>query len=263
MKIAYVGLDLFLPALETLIELGEDILCVFTCEVDNEYEFNLDIINTAKRHRIPYTTERITRKDIDLLSDKGCDLLICGAYYHKIPISDRLPMVNIHPSLLPNGRGSWPMPISILRGERTGGVTLHKLAQSFDTGDIIMQRTFEMDEKEDLESLTEKIRRKIPPMMRELIADFPALYDRAVPQGEGEYLACPDPSQYVLSRDTELSRCDTVLRAFAGFECIYERPDHGRVGIFHGRTLDRECSGALPVNGGCIIAERIRELPND
>lgn len=44
--------------------------------------------------------------------------------------------VNLHPALLPEGRGPWPMPTAILRG-KSSGVTLHKLAEESDA-----RRTF-------------------------------------------------------------------------------------------------------------------------
>ena len=81
MKIAYAGLDLFYPALEALIDNGCEIIKIYTCETDNETEFNIRIINTAVTYNIPYTTGRIRREDITWLKSQGCEALICAGYY--------------------------------------------------------------------------------------------------------------------------------------------------------------------------------------
>ncbi len=52
MKVAYIGLDLFYPALETLKKLGCEIVEIFTCETDNVTEFNQQICNFAKKNNI-------------------------------------------------------------------------------------------------------------------------------------------------------------------------------------------------------------------
>lgn len=260
MKIAYAGLDLLSPVLDTLISMGENIVGVFTCDVDNEFEFNTHVIRTAEENGIPWTCDRIRADDIERLIDSGCEALICAAYYYRIPVTDKMHMINVHPGLLPKGRGSWPMPVKIMRGERESGVTFHKIAESFDTGDIILQRSFALDPREDLETFTQKIRACLPDMTRELMSDLPTLCKSARPQGEGEYLACPDPSQYVLTPDTDASECDRVLRAFAGFECFYDDPVRGRIALFHGRVRESPSINSLPVRGGYIAAERYRNV---
>ena len=140
MKIAYIGIDLFYPALEALEALDCEILEIFTCDTDNITEFNAEITDFAVKRNIPFKTSRITRDDITRLLQNGCEVAICGGYYFKIPADTKLPIVNIHPSLLPVGRGSWPMALSILRGDKKSGVTIHKIAEGFDTGDILIAK---------------------------------------------------------------------------------------------------------------------------
>ena len=254
MRIAYVGLDLFLPALDTLIAEGVKIDRIFTCEVDNEYEFNCEIIGRAKKHGIPYTLEKITADDVTALRDSGCAGLICGAYYHKIPVIPDFPMLNIHPALLPYGRGSWPMPVTILKGLSESGVTIHKMADSFDTGDIVLQRRIEVSEREDLLSLTEKQQSLLPEMMRELLSDFDGLIKNAVPQGEGEYWQSPTDADATITEDMSAEECDRVLRAFYGFECYF-----GDFAILGGRFTKTKETDSIPACGGYITAERIRK----
>jgi len=258
-RLCYVGLDLMLPALDSLIAQGVQIDRIFTCPVDNVYEFNTGIIDRAREYGIPYTTDRITREDVLKLRDSGCDGLVCGAYYYKIPVVPDFSMVNIHPSLLPVGRGPWPMPVTILKGLAESGVTVHKIEEGFDTGDVLMQEKFEVSPAEDLESFTEKFQSLLPGMMKTLVQDFQNLYDNAAPQGEGEYWAEPTEQDYTITADTAPSDCDRILRAFYGFPCVY---DDGRkkYSIVRGRMSDRKGDCSISACGGYINAESITDI---
>ena len=219
-KIAYAGFDLMAPALRALCEKNE-LLRLFTCAVDGRSETNDEVIALAASCGAPYTLSPVTREDIGALLESGCELLISAGYYYRIPVDDRLPMVNIHPSLLPYGRGAWPMPLAILDRLPVSGVTVHRTEVGFDSGDILMQRSFSLAEDETLDSFMDKVNALLPNMMRALTADFGRLWRGARPQGEGEYQPQPDPEEYVLTRDAAAGYADRVLRAFYGFPCYY------------------------------------------
>lgn len=221
MKIAYAGFDLFYPLLESLHQNGCEIVKIFSCRVDNVTEFNQKVTNFAHAHVIPITYDRITLEDLALLKNDGVDALFCAAYYYRMPILENFKMINVHPSLLPKGRGSWPMPLSILNRDKQSGVTFHKMEESFDTGEIIMQRAFELSQNESLDSFMEKIYALLPDMVSELLGDFESYYQNASVQGEGEYLDAPDENDYIINEDTDFETADRILRAFYGFYVLY------------------------------------------
>ena len=222
MKIAYAGFDLMEKALEALaLDKKNTLLRLFTCRVDGVYETNDGVIALAEERNVPYTLDRITESDVEQLIRDGCELLVSAGYYYRIPVDDRLPMVNIHPSLLPYGRGAWPMPLAILDELRESGVTVHKTEETFDTGDILLQERFTLDRDETLISFMDKVNGLLPAVMHRLTADFDNLWQNARPQGEGEYQPEPDPDDYVLSVKDNVDHADRVLRAFFGFPCRY------------------------------------------
>ena len=51
-------------------------------------------------------------------------------------------IVNLHPSLLPNGRGADPIPWSLIKDERQGA-TIHIIDSGLDTGGILAQKEIE------------------------------------------------------------------------------------------------------------------------
>src|SRR5690606_13123102 len=60
-------------------------------------------------------------------------------------------LYNLHFSLLPAYKGVFTSILPILNGERQTGVTLHKIDNGIDTGDIIFQKN--IDITEDINSL--------------------------------------------------------------------------------------------------------------
>ncbi len=221
MKIAYAGFDLFYPMLESLYKNGCEIVKIFSNKVDNVTEFNLKVTEFAHAHDIPITYDKITLKDLVWLKNDGVEALFCAAYYYRMPILENLKMINVHPSLLPKGRGSWPMPLSILNCDKKSGVTFHIMEESFDTGKIIMQKEFELSEDENLLSFMEKIYALLPQMVKELLSDFDNYYQNATTQGEGEYLSTPDENDYIIDKNTDFEKADRILRAFYGFDVLY------------------------------------------
>lgn len=261
MKIAYAGIDLFYPALEALTGSGCEIIKIYTCETDNETEFNVRVIATAKQHKIPYTTARIRMEDISWLKSQGCEALICAGYYYRIPVDQDLYMVNIHPSLLPVGRGSWPMPQTILQELPESGVTIHKMAKQFDTGDILLQESFPVAKDETLETFMAKIHRLLPGMVLRLLADFESLYANARPQGPGEYWKAPKEKDWTVDDSMDMEQIDKILRAFYGYDCIY-KTGNKTYRLLRARTaVNKEGDGIyLPLNDGYIKADYAEEL---
>lgn len=275
MKIAYLGIDFLSPVLSQLLKEDCEILQIFTCPTDNVTEFNTSVIETAKKYQIPYTQEKITKEDLKRLQDEGCELLVCAGYYYRIPVTDSFFMVNFHPSPLPIGRGAWPMPVIILNQMSVGGITAHKIEKTLDTGDILLQEVFSIDEKETLETYMEKVYKFLPRMVHRLVNELKTLWEQAKPQGKGTYWSCPTEENWTITPDMDIEEADRILRAFYGYECIYQTKER-RVELIGARavpvsrqTLSQNlqenskkkfADDEFPVKGGYLIAERRREL---
>lgn len=102
------------------------------------------VVSLARQHAIQvHQTRQIN--DVDsrrFVEACAPDLLVSAFFNQRIgtPLLDKLPLggVNLHPSLLPNLRGVDPVFQARLRGANLG-VTLHRLCEAFDEGDIIAQ----------------------------------------------------------------------------------------------------------------------------
>lgn len=76
--------------------------------------------------------------DLAAVSDAGVDLAIVVAYGRIIPAAllARVPMVNVHFSLLPRWRGAAPVERAILAGDERTGVCLMEVAEELDAGAV-------------------------------------------------------------------------------------------------------------------------------
>jgi methionyl-tRNA formyltransferase len=67
--------------------------------------------------------------------------------------------IGMHPTLLPVGRGRAPIPWPIIKGLDKTGVTMFKLDEGVDTGDIIAQEVIEIDDTTTATELYQKVDR--------------------------------------------------------------------------------------------------------
>lgn len=66
-------------------------------------------------------------------------------------------MVGVHPSLLPKYRGAAPVPWALLHGETMTGVTIFRLSERLDDGDVIVQETVAIEPREQADTLLSRL----------------------------------------------------------------------------------------------------------
>lgn len=225
MRIVYFGFDLFASCFEAVVNTkGVEVMALYTFPTDNVFEFNSEVVAIAKAHNIPVHYEKITREALQEYFDNGCDFTLSAGYIHKIPILDKPKFkgVNVHPALLPIGRGAWPYPCTILKGLKKDGVTLHKLEEGFDTGDILLQKSYKVSSRETLDTLTKKSQKLAVKLVKKMLTQFDSLWNNATPQTKGEYWAEPTDKDRTITRDMDVSEAKIKVRAFGSFGVIFE-----------------------------------------
>lgn len=89
------------------------------------------------------------------------DIMIVVSYGKMIPkqIINMFPKgcINVHPSLLPRWRGSTPIQSSILNGDKKTGVSIIKMNDKIDSGNIINQIKCSISSKDTTQSLSLKL----------------------------------------------------------------------------------------------------------
>lgn len=225
MKIVYFGFDLFADCFRTILETKSvEVMALYTFKTDDVFEFNCEVVNLAKKHNIPVFYHKITAEELNRYFDKGCDFTLSAGYIYKIPVLERPDFkgINIHPALLPVGRGVWPYPCTILRGLKKSGVTIHKIEKSFDTGDILLQKEYNLTDSETLDSLTLKSQYAATELLKNILADFDNLWKKALPQGEGEYFIEPNDADRTITTDMTVAEAELIIRAFGSYGVIFK-----------------------------------------
>jgi methionyl-tRNA formyltransferase len=99
---------------------------------------------------------------VETLRETGAGVIIVCSYSMILPASVlAVPVhgaVNVHGGLLPEYRGGHVAQWAIINGEREFGVTLHYMDDGIDTGPIIAERRFALDDADDAGSLRQKVR---------------------------------------------------------------------------------------------------------
>lgn len=217
-KVVYFGIDALIGCLELIAARGYDVVHIFTMP-DDSYDKTIRIQEYASLHNIPYTCERVSKNDIDVCEKNGVELIIVAGYQWKIPVSQSIKQVNIHPAYLPYGRGSWPMPVAILKGFDSG-VTLHKLSDRIDEGDLILQERIQIRKQDNLVTLMDKIKKVSEKLLDTFLDNVDALWENACPQGEGEYWQEPGDTERTICLEDGRDKISDTLRAFYGYGCL-------------------------------------------
>ncbi|MGH2924573.1 MAG: methionyl-tRNA formyltransferase [Solirubrobacterales bacterium] len=73
------------------------------------------------------------------------------------PLLSELPMLNVHPSLLPRWRGAAPIERTIMAGDGETGVTIIQVAAGFDSGPMALRERVEIEPRDDYGSLSDRL----------------------------------------------------------------------------------------------------------
>ena len=114
------------------------------------------ITRRAKRHGIPvlHAQDVNEPRGQQFIADCGADLVVSAHFDQKLdpPLCDRpgRAAVNIHPSLLPDGRGLEPVLHTMSRRGSDFGVTVHRIAADIDTGTVLAATKLTVDNQESV-----------------------------------------------------------------------------------------------------------------
>ncbi|MEH3118744.1 MAG: formyltransferase family protein [Methylorubrum populi] len=226
MKFAFAGIDFLGGVFDGLVEAGWTPVKLFTRPCDGLYDFNDVVVAQGRRHRIPIQLSRLLPDDIERLAgEHGRDIALVVAGYPWLVRGWHGRMryaLNVHPSPLPIGRGPYPLFKAILDRYESWGVTAHVLAeQGFDTGDILAQDIFPLDERETHETLLARCqmagrRLALGPIGRELAERW----RRPEPQGDGSYWPRMNDADRTLDFRRDVAEVLRHVRAFGAVETI-------------------------------------------
>jgi methionyl-tRNA formyltransferase len=139
----------------------------------------------------PVKLNEETLKEIAALTP---DLIVVAAYGKILPEAllslPGLGCLNVHYSLLPRFRGASPIQHSLLFGDTETGVTLMKMDQGLDTGDIIATRAVAIEKDDTTLSLTPRLNSAAKELLAEALPLWIKQKIKNVPQPEEGVTLC-------------------------------------------------------------------------
>ncbi len=259
MKFVYFGYDFMIDSVQRLIADGHELVGIFSFECDNVFNFNVKTRALAQKLDIPITLEKPQAEDIVRFLENGAGCFLSGGYMYKIPPIDpeKAYGVNVHPSLLPKGRGIMPTPYIILNAPEAAGFTAHKLTMDMDGGDILRQVPLPLSERETVETYSARIAMAGPDFLSNLFEDLEYCWANAKPQDEESATYFPPPTDHMrlLDWNADVETIDRTARAFGRYGSLAHLEN--QLYVVYGCDVWEERHDHPP---GSIIARLSREL---
>lgn len=90
---------------------------------------------------------------IDVIFLAGYMRIFNGGFLKKLTI----PMINIHPSLLPKYKGINSIARAFEAGDKEIGITIHHVVEEIDSGTVILQKSVKLEQKKGLEYVENEV----------------------------------------------------------------------------------------------------------
>ncbi len=168
------------------------------------------------------------------------------------PLLSELPLLNVHPSLLPRWRGAAPIERAIMAGDERTGISVMRLTAGLDSGPVARREEIAIGPEDDFESLS----RKLAGVGSESLIGALDLQERGLLEfveqedDEATYAEKIDPAERRLDPSrpaTELARTVRALTPHIG--AFLEIGNENRLGVRRARAVD------VSVKAGEVKAE--------
>ena len=239
MRIVFMGTpDFAAYSLKKIIEEGYEIPLVVT-QPDRRGNRNKMILSPVKEmaleHGLEVSQPQRIKGDaefVSMLQKIAPDMIVVAAFGQILPreVLDIPPLgcVNVHGSLLPKLRGASPMQSAILEGLDESGVTIMRMDEGLDTGDMISKVSVDIKGKDIIE---------VSQILAEVGADLLADTIPEIDSGEAAYTKQNDEeatySHLIKKSDgytdfrESADQIERKIRAYADWPSCYTYIDGG------------------------------------
>lgn len=198
------------------------------------------------------------------LSILEADLYIVAAYGKIVPKKlldiPKYGAINVHPSLLPKYRGASPIQTAILNGEEESGVTIMKMDEEVDHGDILSVKKISISEEDNYQTLSKKISQLTAPLLAVTVVEYlnssivlkqqdhtRAVFTKIIHKDDGFFEIDHPPAIEILDR---------MIRAYYPWPNVWTRWNGKIVKFYPGQLIQLE--GKKPVK----LTDFLRGYPN-
>jgi methionyl-tRNA formyltransferase len=192
-----------------------------------------NVVRLAGESKIPIHYGNFTPQLVRRIRTLSPDAILAAAYSYRVPVAELGIKfnLNVHPTLLPHGRG--PNPIPYLAGEHSqfSGLTVHEMSPRFDEGAIVAQQVVSVQEGWGFNELALAMYSRAPDLVNQVLDDLDELFANRRPQGEGSYWPRPSRGDRTVSWHESAAAIAAKSRMFGsvGLICSIDGKEHNVV----------------------------------
>ena len=189
-------------------------------------------------------------KSYEKIKGSGAQFLVVADYGKILPSKIlKIPSIfplGIHPALLPRYRGAAPIDRTLMTAEKETGVTIFKINEEVDAGDIILQEKLTILESDNIFTLMEKLARKGALLLIEALEKIKRNDYTLRPQDKSLVSFAPKlkkkDGQIVWDKDAVMIW--NLIRATLGWPSAYTHYQGKLIKILEAEALDEETDQA-------------------
>lgn len=266
MKIVFMGTpDFAVKALEALAARHE-VVCVYTREPQEAGRgkklTKSPVHEFAEAHGILVRTPKTLRSAEAQAELKAlqADISVVAAYGLILPqaVIEAFPLgcINIHGSLLPRWRGAAPIQRAIEAGDNESGITIMKVVEKLDVGDMLLKGSVPITAETTGETLHDAMAGLGAELIVKALDNWQNLH--AEPQDERlvTYAAKIDKAESRLDFSMPAEVLERKIRAFNPYPAVYFEYGGERYKILRAKVVDEsgEAGAILDGAGRLVIA---------
>lgn len=250
MKIVFMGTpDFAVPVLQRLIK-EHEVVCVYT-RAPKEAGRGKHVSKTpvhlvAEAHGIEVRTPKSLKDEEE--QEKFCalaaDVSVVAAYGLILPpaVIDAFPCgcLNVHASLLPRWRGAAPIQRCIEAGDKQSGVTIMKMVEALDAGDMLATKTVEITPEMTGGELHDLLAAAGAGLMSEVLAALPHITARPQDEKAVTYAAKLNKEECRLDFNLPAPVLARKVRAFNPLPAAYFAYGGERFKVLRAETTDEK-----------------------
>ncbi len=146
------------------------------------------------------------------------DIMVVVAYGQILPKAvleiPKLGCLNIHASLLPRWRGAAPIERAILEGDRETGISIMKMNEGLDTGDILFEKKCTISNHETAQTLHDTLSNIGANAILETLNMLPTLKARPQQNNDATYAEKVTKDEAQIDWHQSAEQISRVIRAF-------------------------------------------------
>ncbi|MDH5368954.1 MAG: formyltransferase family protein [Gammaproteobacteria bacterium] len=229
MKIIYIGSSsssLSLIPLQTLIN-SKHTICALAVDDDPVSDFN--VINSNSIQSLAFSNSipviKIAKNQSGLISKLQLykpDIILVSCYGRRLSVSSlstaRKGSFNVHPSLLPAFRGPNPLFWQFRQGVYDYGITIHRLTEEFDAGNIVAQKTVNIKDGINKNEATTILANASSDLILKMLDDVEneSIAETLQNNQAVSYQSFPNKSDYMVSTLWNAKRIYNFIKAYKG-----------------------------------------------